>query len=386
MGSRLPRISTKKERRWASSDMERAFTAPAEKRGPVQQNGACVAPARGNATGSDQIEKRGERNLALDFTKGLLVLLMVLYHWVNYFVSREGDFYKYLRFITPSFIFITGFLVANVYLAKYDIGDLRLHKRLVQRGVKLLALFTLLNLAVAVLAARVSGTTSACIGAFLHDAGSTYLTGNGRTAAFVVLVPISYLLILSPVLLILYKWHRSSPLAACGLLFLAIYIFKLNGVVIGHLELFAIGVVGMVLGCVPIGKINRLARHRFCLVTAYVAYIAALTVWQEIYPLQVIGVCLNLIVIYMIGLKGEQGGAIHSRIILLGKYSLLAYIVQIGFLLVLSRVLHLVSMGAATKPVALVAAVALTMLSIEAVDYGRKKYKGLDVLYKAVFA
>src|SRR5690349_11729639 len=52
------------------------------------------------------------RNPALDFTKGVLVLLMVLYHWINYFVTREGDLYRYLRFITPSFIFITGFLIA----------------------------------------------------------------------------------------------------------------------------------------------------------------------------------------------------------------------------------------------------------------------------------
>src|SRR5207302_5956026 len=43
---------------------------------------------------------------ALDFTKGALVLFMVLYHWLNYFVSTEGDFYRYLRFLTPSFIFI----------------------------------------------------------------------------------------------------------------------------------------------------------------------------------------------------------------------------------------------------------------------------------------
>src|SRR6184192_3526731 len=57
------------------------------------------------------------RNSALDFTKGMLVLLMVLYHWLNYFVASEGDFYRYLRFVTPSFIFITGFLISNVYLS-----------------------------------------------------------------------------------------------------------------------------------------------------------------------------------------------------------------------------------------------------------------------------
>src|SRR5580658_8456542 len=74
---------------------------------------------------------------ALDFTKGALVLIMVLYHWLNYFVGPQGDIYKYLRFLTPSFIFITGFLISNVYLSKYGIADPRLPRRLVQRGLKI---------------------------------------------------------------------------------------------------------------------------------------------------------------------------------------------------------------------------------------------------------
>src|SRR6185295_1822787 len=61
--------------------------------------------------------ERPGRNPALDFTKGALVLIMVLYHWLNYFVSADGFGYRYLRFITPSFIVITGFLVSHIYLS-----------------------------------------------------------------------------------------------------------------------------------------------------------------------------------------------------------------------------------------------------------------------------
>src|SRR4029077_8662181 len=78
------------------------------------------------------------RHQALDGTKGLLFLFMVLYHWLNYFVSRDGDFYKYLRFVTPSFIFITGFLITNVYLRRYRLGSVDLHTRLLVRGLKLI--------------------------------------------------------------------------------------------------------------------------------------------------------------------------------------------------------------------------------------------------------
>src|SRR5271166_4503527 len=70
-----------------------------------------------------------KRISALDFTKGALVLIMVLYHWVNYFIGLQWPYYRYLRFLTPSFIFVTGFMISNVYLSKYVVDDPRLFKR-----------------------------------------------------------------------------------------------------------------------------------------------------------------------------------------------------------------------------------------------------------------
>src|ERR1700722_15136433 len=87
-----------------------------------------------------------QRITALDFTKGVLVLVMVLYHWVNYFIGPQWEYYEYLRFLTPSFIFITGFMISNVYLSKYAAADPRLSKRLFSRGLKLMAIFLALNL------------------------------------------------------------------------------------------------------------------------------------------------------------------------------------------------------------------------------------------------
>jgi len=134
------------------------------------------------------------RNVALDFTKGALVLFMILYHWLNYFVTPIGQFYNYLRFITPSFIFISGFLVTNVALAKYGDDNRRLGWRLLERGGKLLVLFTLLNIASGSL---LSGGRSGEVGMardvakFLQNANAVYVTGNGKAASFQILVPIS---------------------------------------------------------------------------------------------------------------------------------------------------------------------------------------------------
>src|SRR5882672_7395211 len=86
-----------------------------------------------------------QRIAALDFTKGAHVLIMVLYHWINYFIGPQWPYYFYLRFLTPSFIFITGFMISSVYLSKYDPADPRLSKRLFTRGLKLMAIFLALN-------------------------------------------------------------------------------------------------------------------------------------------------------------------------------------------------------------------------------------------------
>src|SRR5258708_7836003 len=81
------------------------------------------------------------RDNALDFTKGSLVLFMVLYHWLNYFVGIGGRHYDYLRFLTPSFIFITGFMISHILLPRYGTGGSSLPKRLAVRGLKLLGVF-----------------------------------------------------------------------------------------------------------------------------------------------------------------------------------------------------------------------------------------------------
>ena len=70
------------------------------------------------ASKSHDVSGRGvvPRGDAVDFVKGVLVLLMVLYHWMNYFVSVEANLYRYFRFLTPSFILISGVLVSSVQI------------------------------------------------------------------------------------------------------------------------------------------------------------------------------------------------------------------------------------------------------------------------------
>ncbi len=326
---------------------------------------------------------------ALDFTKGALVLLMIVYHWLNYFVAAEGDFYRYLRFVTPSFILITGFLISNVYLSKYDLSDTRLGKRLAQRGAKVMGIFIVLNLIIDLLLHRadmatVGGPWSPRTLELVYVSGNTEMA-TGKVAAFYILVPISYLLLLSAVL-ILISHYKYVFLYAFVLFLVVVSAMELAGAKSANLELLTIGLLGVSLGYVPIGKINRLIAHPYVLLAAYACYLLAITRWNAIYPLQIFGVCLNVILIFLLGTVAGDNSFVAKTVILLGKYSLVGYIVQIAVLQILSRGLRSVNLGLAARGGCFVAAIVLTIASVEVLHRARAKSAAVDGMYRAVFA
>jgi hypothetical protein len=333
---------------------------------------------------------KANRNPALDFTKGALVLIMVLYHWMNYFYGPHDN--RYLRFLTPSFICITGFLISNIYLAKYAISDPRLPKRLLQRGAKVLGVFFLLNIMRILLVQ----------GAFTQHSGSepspasnlidVYLIGSGvgggqsKAVAFFVLIPIGYVLILSAVLAILSRFYRYTFHVACLIALLTIVILAANDLQSPNLELVTIGLLGVLAGYLPTAKVDAIVRHSYILAGAYILYMLAITFWNIIYPLQIIGVFLSLMILYRLGQVGDQPGLGARIVILLGKYSLFGYIAQIAVL----QILHfgLIRLGSRTvvQGISFVLAFALTILSVVIVDRARAKSAIANKAYGAVFA
>ena len=332
--------------------------------------------------------KKTERIAALDFTKGALVLVMVLYHWLNYFVSPQGSFYRYLSFLPPSFICITGFLISQVYLSKYRVTDPRLPRRLAIRGLKILGIFILLNAGITLLIPK------SYDGKYLLDnfsvkiLESIFVTGNmtsGRLVAFYVLVPISYLLLLSACLLIVGKYYKYifHVTTMLGLLF--ILILDISGSKSGSLELLTIGLLGISIGYIPLNKVNQVLRHPLAVVLAYLCYVAAITVWNVPYPLQVAGVLLTLMVIYMLGVVGGDAGRMQRTFITLGKYSLFAYIGQIAILQMLRRSLQM-DLSAWALGASFLVATALTIITVEVLDLARAKVAVVNRMYAAVFA
>jgi hypothetical protein len=322
---------------------------------------------------------------AIDFTKGALVLFMVLYHWLVYFHGPFGLIFRYLRFLPPSFIFITGFLISNAYLAKYKITDPRLPKRLITRGLKVLGVFVFLNLLISFVFTGFRSLNAANFFA-VFVTGNVFVAGFGKAAAFYILVPISYLLIFSALLLIVCRFYKHTFYSVCLLCLLGNFVLNFEGIASPNLELLAIGLLGLLLGYTPIEKINAVLRYPYPIVVAYLCYAVSITFWEPNYLLQIVGVCLTLMLIYLVGASISRPEAVRSQIILLGRYPLFGYIVQIAILQMLRRSLR--DFDLATVPLVLtfVAAVALTVLSVFAVDRVRARSLFIDRFYKSVFA
>jgi hypothetical protein len=310
---------------------------------------------------------------------------------MNYFMVLGWTYYRYLHFLTPSFIFITGFMISNVYLSKYAAADPRLSKRLFTRGLKLMAIFVVLNL-VRIFVVSELGT------GFLvrnpldpRNIFAIFVSGNlpvtgGKLVSFSILVPISYLLMFSGALMLPFRFYRYTFHVVCALLLMCILILGLTGGQSPNVESITIGMLGVLLGFMPIKTINDFVRHPYALAFAYLCYTIAVTIWDVPFPLLVVGVFLSLMLIYLIGASGSESGTIRREVILLGKYSLLGYISQVAILQMLSAGFRHVNLGVAVLGISFFAAVALTIVSVEVVDRARARKKSIDRLYKAVFA
>lgn len=334
---------------------------------------------------------KAQRIPALDFIKGALVLIMVLYHWINYFIGPQWKYYPYLRFLTPSFIFITGFMISHVYLAKYSVSDSRLWKRLFTRGLKLLAVFLVLNVARNLAAPLLSGGAVAQNLSSAADIFAIFVSGNlpfagNKIVSFSILVPISYLLMFSGALVIPYRHFRYTFHLTCLLLLLSIATLAMFGRGSYYLEFVTIGMIGVLSGFMPIGRLNGLIRHWHLIVFAYLCYSVVVTIWNVSFPILIVGVMLSVLALYAVGTYGAETGIAKREVILLGKYSLLGYISQIAVLQILSIVFRHLNLGFFALPVSFLSAFMLTILSVELVDRARSRVKSVDRLYKFVFA
>src|SRR5207244_8569494 len=76
------------------------------------------------------------RDNALDFVKGALVVFMVVYHSMNILSTAGPEAFGYVRFVSSSFILLSGYIIARVYAGRFRMDRAGTSKRLITRGLK----------------------------------------------------------------------------------------------------------------------------------------------------------------------------------------------------------------------------------------------------------
>lgn len=319
------------------------------------------------------------RDEALDWVKGVLVVLMVIYHSLNYSPYSQVAF-AYIAFLPVSFIFMAGFLLTSSYLTRYDIKDWRLHKRLVIRGVKLIVLFSALNLGLYVVAMG-----PRFLQQFSENFRAIYLATGGKLASFPILTSIGYLLVLAPLLLVIGSLNRwvLPTLALALAVFCSFMEWKAS---VGyHLGMISVGIIGAAFGLLPLPRVIGFARKLPVLIICYGVYRTCSYCIGDPYALQLTGAVVTLLLLYGLGLKLSAETRIYMEIVLLGRYSLFGYIMQLGIIQFSVRVF-----GPFRTPLAVViltlVALAATWAVTVIVHRLRAKAHWVDKTYRATFA
>ena len=258
--------------------------------------------------------------------------------------------------------------------------DWRLHQRLIVRGAKLLLLFTALNVGLYFLALGPEA-----VGRFAGNVEAIYLAADGRVASFQVLASIGYLLFLAPLLLVIGSLNRwvLPALALALLMFCAV--MEGRGAVGYHLRMISTGIIGTAFGLLPLARVTGFARQWFIVVPLYCVYRTGSYFIGEPYAMQLTGVVTGLLVLYCLALHLSGKDYIYRQIVLLGRYSLFGYIVQLALLQVIVR-----AFGPFETPLAVAILATVTLAATWAVTLLihrlRPKARFVDLTYKAAFA
>ncbi|HVX56576.1 MAG TPA: acyltransferase family protein [Candidatus Saccharimonadales bacterium] len=329
---------------------------------------------------------RRSRDPAIDLTKGALVVLMFVYHSVNYFCV-DKDPLRYLHFLPASFIFITGFLLITVQHPKLRRGVPRVRVHVLVHGLKLFAIFAGLNVVAHVLFTSNYNNPNFGVDTLLSTAPDILVVGGLGSAVFDVLLPISYLLILSGVLLVSSETGQRTLIAlVTGLSILGCVMLTELGRPLYNLEMLSMGLLGMLAGLVPQRDIAGRAQWLVILLAANVVYAVLAGLRYPTYVVNILGVLLAVLALFAIGRNAPSTTLGYRWLTLLGRYSLIGYIAQIAVLQVLYRLARYLVVDPHNFTLALIVTAISTTLIVLVIDRSRTKFAKADATYRVLFA
>jgi hypothetical protein len=331
-----------------------------------------------------------ERNNAIDFVKGFLVLAMAAYHTLNYFVEGHPLVYSYLFYVGPAFIFFSGVMCGTIYLDQFKIDKKYVSSRLAARSLKLVALFFGLNILIHLVLRKNYTGQRLGINLILDNLDQILLRGDAGLMAFEILIPISYVLLLS---LIFLHFARLKYFLYV-FVFLMIFVLSLSGTEMSYNLYYGLfGVAGVCTGllCTELksklrGKFTgflvtfTLSLYFFVLIPGGFSVRANLIIYF---------IYVNVVIAasYLLGCLLGPNLFIPRVIIKFGQYSLYLYLAQILFLQVFYRLGVSRAKFITMKTFIVFAAVTCSMIVLSYLtDHVRSRFLIVEKVYRFVFA
>lgn len=328
-----------------------------------------------------------QRDASFDAVKGLLVLLMIAYHVMSITTTAGAEGVRYLRFVSGSFIFISGLVVVRFMWARFAQAPAETSSRLISRGFKVLLIFTALNLAIHVSGVGNAAKVSLGVDGFVRHAAAIYAAGDPRLSSFLILLPIAYLLMLAPLYLAVAARHPRVLPAVLLAAFLTIGSRDTEPSPV--VQFLLIGVCGLCLGTPP-WAYRVFAPSRWPALVTLAGL--ALTLWLAgRYGSSLALYTAGVVVVWRLAVDTARlvppAAAWFRQAVLLGRYSLMAYVAQIALIQLVFKATgsHRAEPGPMTLGLTLGVAAAC-WLGCLAVERLRRRAPLADRAYRLVFA
>jgi fucose 4-O-acetylase-like acetyltransferase len=327
-----------------------------------------------------------QRDRYFDVLKGFLVLVMVAHHTLEYFEGRYFPLIRYVDFVTGGFVFAAGFLPSFLLHSKPSSDGFRTARRLLTRGVKLLLVFVAVNILIGLIFGQTPRGKSFGAEVIAANLSTVFLGGDKSLAAFVILVPIAYTLIAVGLLTIVGR-SRWLPCAVAAAL--VAYCTRNPGAPF-NVYFLSMGLAGAAAGVLVRPRAVAVADRwyvRVVLLCGSAAYMGAISVLQRDNALlYAAGIFFVLSAAYAHAKSLERSRVAFESLVILGRYSLFAYLAQIFFLQVLARVgsRPVMAWGLGLIPAALTTAFLCGLCF--ALDRLRERSAGVGYAYRLIFA
>lgn len=152
-----------------------------------------------------------------------------------------------------------------------------------------------------------------------------------------------------------------------------------------YFSMATFGIIGMCLGRICLGKLEEASRRWAIVLPLYCAYRLCSYLFTEVFPVQLAGTVLSLLILLGLALMLSEEGFVCRQCALLGRYSLFGYIFQLLVLQLLRRIIHTPE-PMLTFTILAVITLLLTWLGTLAVDKLRRRARAVDASYKFAFA